>query len=239
MVNEVFDAAPLLEQLAVSLVDARLSDAEKRELAAAVREASPPEDGLRQLRNRAFAMARAQAAKGDVNPQDLLQWLEGVMRSLDVGRAPVGALRQSASFSPGLDCLNTIQAHLRGARQSVDLCVFTISDDRITEEILRAHQRGVILRLLTDNEKEHDIGSDIARLRNSGIPTVVDRSRAHMHHKFAIIDGMWLLNGSYNWTRSASDANEENIMVSNDPRLVAQFQGQFDQLWRGLKSVDQ
>jgi mitochondrial cardiolipin hydrolase len=227
-----FDPAPLLDQLARTLEDARLSDDEKRAIVAAVRDATPPEDGLRQLRNRAFTMARAKTA--DAAQLELLQWLEGVVRSLDAARAPAGEPRQSACFSPGDDCLSTIRSHLRDARRSVDLCVFTISDDRITAEILAAHARGVRLRLLTDNEKEHDAGSDIARLRGAGIATVVDRTAAHMHHKFAIIDGARLLNGSYNWTRSASDVNEENLVVSHDPRLVAAFQRQFDRLWDRL-----
>jgi hypothetical protein len=47
-------------------------------------------------------------------------------------------------------------------------------------------------------------------------------------------DGSRLLNGSYNWTRSASEVNEENLVVSSDPRLVAAFQGQFDRLWERL-----
>jgi mitochondrial cardiolipin hydrolase len=232
MTTTPFDPAPLLEQLAHTLEDARLSDDEKRTLVAAVREASPPEDGLRQLRNRAFAMARAKTA--DAAQLDLLQWLEGVVRALDTVRAPAGEPRQSACFSPGDDCLSTIRSHLRDARRSVDLCVFTISDDRITAEILAAHARGVRLRLLTDNEKEHDAGSDIARLRDAGVATVVDRTAAHMHHKFAIIDGVRLLNGSYNWTRSASEVNEENLVVSSDPQLVAAFKGQFDRLWQRL-----
>lgn len=233
MTASAFDPDLLLAQLARTLDDARLDDAEKRDLVAALREASPREDGLRQLRNRAFALARAKAA--GVPPQlDMLHWLEGVMRALDVGRAPTGALRQTACFSPGTECLDTIRSHLREARRGIDLAVFTISDDRISAEILAAHARGVPVRLLTDNEKEHDTGSDVTRLRAAGIATVVDRTRAHMHHKFAIVDGAWLLNGSYNWTRSASDVNEENLVVSNDLRLVAVFQAQFDALWRAL-----
>ena len=226
------DLAAILAQLDASLDDARLSDEEKRSLVSALRDASPPEEGLRQLRNRAFDLARARLAEGEALA--LLKWLEGVMRALDVGRAPVGAIRTEAFFSPGNDCLQIIQRFVRGARRSLDLCVFTISDDRISADILAAHGRGVPVRLLTDNEKEHDAGSDIGRLRASGIPTVVDRTSAHMHHKFAIVDGTTLLNGSYNWTRSACEFNEENLVVSNDPALVGRFQSQFDGLWARL-----
>lgn len=52
-----------------------------------------------------------------------------------------------------------------------------------------------------------------------------------MHHKFAIFDGEILVNGSYNWTRSANDFNAENILVTGDPDLVAAFQREFDALW--------
>ncbi len=52
-----------------------------------------------------------------------------------------------------------------------------------------------------------------------------------MHHKFALFDGRTLLNGSYNWTRSAFTQNEENVVVGSDERLVAVFQEQFDKMW--------
>ena len=131
-------------------------------------------------------------------------------------------------------CLATIIQHLRNARHSVDVCVFTLSDDRIASEVLAAHARGVALRFITDNDKETDSGSDVTRLRAAGVPIAVDRTDAHMHHKFAIFDGRWLLNGSYNWTRSASALNEENLVTTNDTTLLRQFQGAFDKLWAKL-----
>ena len=226
----------LLARLGDTLADDRLSDNEKRGLVQALREASPPEEGLRQLRNRAFDLVRDRLAAGsDADPLGLLRWLEGVGRALDVGRSSEGGKpHASASFSPGPACLQAIQGQLRAARRRVDICVFTLSDDRITDEVLAAHQRGVAVRILTDNDKEFDAGSDIAALRAAGVPVAVDRTDAHMHHKFAIVDGAWLLNGSYNWTRSACFHNEENVVLCNDPGLVRQFQAQFDALWSRL-----
>lgn len=227
----------LLTQIEESIADERLSDDEKRDLAQALREASPPEEGLRQLRNRAFALVRERlaASPSAEDMAGLLKWLEGVVRSLDVGRAPQGTAVASAHFSPGMACLQAIVDRLRAARRQADLCVFTLSDDRITAEVLAAQARGVAVRIVTDNDKEFDAGSDISRLREAGIPVAVDRTDAHMHHKFALFDGTWLLNGSYNWTRSAAQVNEENLVVLNDPGLVRQFQAQFDTLWTRLR----
>ena len=64
-----------------------------------------------------------------------------------------------------------------------------------------------------------------------GIPTKSDNSKAHMHHKFAVLDGTLLINGSFNWTRQASLENRENMMISNDKVFVDQFVAAFEGMW--------
>ncbi len=139
-----------------------------------------------------------------------------------------------AFFSPGPDCLGHIVERFRNARHSVDVCVFTITDDRIAGTMLETHRRGVRVRIVTDNDKAGDLGSDIERLEAAGIATKIDRTPYHMHHKFAIFDGTRLVNGSYNWTRGAAEQNAENLIDTGDAELVAAFQRQFDTLWAKL-----
>jgi mitochondrial cardiolipin hydrolase len=100
----------------------------------------------------------------------------------------------------------------------------------------RAHRRGVNLRVITDNDKLFDEGSDIERLSSAGIPVRVDNTEYHMHHKFAIFDGTLLLNGSYNWTRSAALYNEENYILTGDQRLIRFFAELFNTLWEKFGS---
>jgi phosphatidylserine/phosphatidylglycerophosphate/cardiolipin synthase-like enzyme len=222
-----------INRLEASFVDQRLSEEERRGLTEVLREVRPLEENLRHVRKLAFAIARQHLGE-DAAVQEILRWLEGVMRALDSARPAPASASHAVFFSPGQDCLNAILQRLRQAARQIDICVFTISDDRISDEIHAAHRRGVRIRLITDNEKEDDVGSDIAALRQSGIPVRVDRSTAHMHHKFALLDQSYLLNGSYNWTRSAAHSNEENLVVSKDAALVAAFSTQFEQLWSAL-----
>jgi mitochondrial cardiolipin hydrolase len=109
--------------------------------------------------------------------------------------------------------------------------VFTIADDRLSDELAAAHKRGVTVRIISDNDKRFDDGSDIARLAHAGIEVRLDDSPFHMHHKFAMFDGKTVANGSFNWTRTASTSNHENLVVSRDAYLVRCFGGQFDQMW--------
>ena len=113
----------------------------------------------------------------------------------------------------------------------MDICVYTISDDQLSEEVLACHQRGIAVRVITDNEKQFDEGSDIQWLRDKGVPLSIDAGPFHMHRKFALFDGRLLLNGSFNWTRSATTSNEENLLVIDHPQLVAAYGREFDALW--------
>ncbi|MFT3735976.1 MAG: phospholipase D-like domain-containing protein [Rhodocyclaceae bacterium] len=222
-----------LSLLEASIADDRLSDEERRTLTALLAEALPPDECLRRARNRAFDIVQTRLDAG-ADAGAMLRWLEGVMRAIDAAREPVAAVRNEVFFSPGDECLQTIVSQLRLARQSVDVCVFTISDDRISDELLNAYRRGVSLRIITDDDKAMDEGSDVSRLRDAGIPLLTDQSPAHMHHKFAIIDRRVLLNGSYNWTRSAARHNEENLVLSADSGLLEAFGKHFSALWTRL-----
>ena len=59
----------------------------------------------------------------------------------------------------------------------------------------------------------------------------------HMHHKFAVFDGKIVVSGSYNWTRSAAEDNEENIVVTNEQKIVQSFHEQFGRLWTQMQPI--
>ncbi|MEI8254507.1 MAG: phospholipase D-like domain-containing protein [Deltaproteobacteria bacterium] len=137
-----------------------------------------------------------------------------------------------AHFSPGETCLQAIRSQFARAKKTADVCVFTITDDRIAASVLDAHRRGVKVRVITDNDKANDEGSDVARIARAGVAVRQDQSEYHMHHKFAVFDGRIMLTGSYNWTRGAANFNEENLVVTDEPGLVEAFTGEFESLWK-------
>lgn len=213
-----------------TLVDERVSASEKKAFAEWLTRNAADENDRAFIRHRAFAIAGEKT-----NNQGLLDWLEDIVKmTLRENREPVAAasaIQSAAFFSPSEDCMREIIKQFDQARVEVDVCVFTITDDRITSAIERAHRRGIPVRVVTDNDKSHDLGSDIERLLQNGVKCVMDLSPAHMHHKFAIVDRKRLMSGSFNWTRSATMENEENLIVTDDSHLVAEFTRRFEMLW--------
>jgi len=216
-----------------TLADFRLSRGEKRILGTILDELGADRRELEVLRSRAFEIAREELA----DPQSLavVDWLEEIVKVFQP-KEPGGEVRAEAYFAPGDDCPRAIVNLLGRARRSIDICVFTITDDRIAEAIVEAHRRDVAVRIIADDDKAEDRGSDIDRLGRLGIPVRVDRTENHMHHKFAVFDRTTTLTGSYNWTRSAARYNEENFIVTDDARLTKAFSERFERLWRELGS---
>jgi len=218
--------------LAATLEDHRLSRGEKHAIEELLSADDVTPERLAYIRHRAFALAREQMPT-HVAAQ-VLEWLEGVNKLL-LPKPPKETSRAEVFFSPGPGCLDAISRNLRDANESVDICVFTITDDRLARAILEAHARGVKLRVVTDEDKAYDRGSDVFELASKGVEVRVDESEHHMHHKFALFDGNTVVTGSYNWTRSASTHNAENVLVTDDERLVKPYRRVFDDMWAKLK----
>ncbi len=229
MANEQLDLI-----LRKTLEDFKVSRGEKRILKNLLREFDPDSRQQALIRHRIFEIAREEMLGPQA--QGVIDWLEDMVKILDADSAQTGNEPQEHEifFSPGDSCVRAIARLLERARQSVDICVFTITDDRITDAILDARNR-LAVRIISDNDKAEDRGSDIERLARAGITVLVDDSEHHMHHKFAIFDKRTTLTGSYNWTRSAAQHNQENILVTHDTKIARTFQQEFDRLWQELQ----
>jgi mitochondrial cardiolipin hydrolase len=218
-----------------TIADRQLSGGERSAFAEWMRANVNTDQERGLVRHEVFEVAKS--ASVSLDTAQLLDWLEETMKVVAPLTTPVIQSSHAPAevfFSPGLACLQQLVHRFSTVRRTADICVFTITDDRITRTILEAHRRGVKLRIITDNDKAFDPGSDTQRLKEAGIPVKIDGTPEHMHHKFAIFDDARLINGSYNWTRSAAELNAENIIDTGDPVLLKAFADEFERLWTVL-----
>ena len=218
----------IIAYLKESITDGYFSRKEKKSLKVLIRNAAITSDQLNQLSGKIHAIAKETI--NDQNYGFIIEWMEQANRALWQA-----AKNQSiAHFSPGDQCRNTIIRCINSAREDLDICVFTISDNRISDALIEAYDNGIKIRIITDNDKAFDRGSDIAQFARHGLSVKVDNTSNHMHHKFMLSDRLTLLTGSYNWTRSAADYNHENILVTNEALVVSAYQKEFSILWKKM-----
>jgi cardiolipin hydrolase len=221
------------EILTKTIQDGTISRGERQALRAVFRELRPDSRLRARCRDTAFRLARERLGRRSDATMEWLLEVTKVLHARETRDVPKPVSRTRAFFSPGKTCVTAIEAFVSRARKQLDICVFTITDDRLARAVLAAEKRGIAVRIITDNDKAGDRGSDARRLEASGIPLKTDQTSDHMHHKFAVADRKRLLTGSYNWTRGAH-RNLENIIVSADETLAKRFQREFNRLWSKL-----
>lgn len=215
----------IVSYLQESIADEVLSKTEKRTLKDLVARYQPDDHQLNVLRSKIYDMAHAR-----INAQNqsfIIDWI----RQANSALLPAPPDSADVFFSPGEACREVITSQIDSAVRQLHICVFTISDDMITERLLAAHRKGVHIKIITDNDKSLDEGSDIEELAKAGLAVRTDTTPNHMHHKFMISDQRSLITGSYNWTRSAARYNHENILLTREPGPVKSFEQQFQKLW--------
>lgn len=218
----------IIEFLKSSFKTKEFYSRDKQVLKKLIKAKKPSNHELNVLRSQFFELAQNDSS--DAETIRLVTWLEEINKCL----LPVkdkNEVENRCYFSPGDDCENAIVSCIRNAKHSIKICVFTISENVITNEIIAAKKRGVSVTIITDNDKLNDKGSDIRWLADEGVRIRIDESSSHMHHKFCIVDREILLTGSYNWTKSAADRNQENLLVTEDPKMVKAYLKEFEKLW--------
>jgi phosphatidylserine/phosphatidylglycerophosphate/cardiolipin synthase-like enzyme len=68
----------------------------------------------------------------------------------------------------------------------------------------------------------------IAKLEQAGIPVQVSAQSRLLHHKFTVVDGRWVITGSFNWTISGENQNRENLLILDCPDLARSFAAEWD-----------
>jgi phosphatidylserine/phosphatidylglycerophosphate/cardiolipin synthase-like enzyme len=233
-VSEYIKIETLLVQ---SIADFRLSQDEQYSFRNLLESLANKDELLAYARNKAFDVYRKQGLSDTDSFYAGLKWLEKIIKTIDSVRSVISASEPKAYFSPGDSCAKQIIHCIQSAKEFIDICVFTISDNKISDAILAAFENGVKIRIISDNCKAEDQGSDVYELARKGVPVRLDKSPYHMHHKFAIFDQSTLINGSFNWTRSASTVNEENITVLYDANLISDFSENFESLWDAAEAI--
>jgi len=133
------------------------------------------------------------------------------------------------------------------AQTSLDIAMYSFSDEGIFDALEAAVQRGVTVRFVfeTASEDRKLSGSALdnsrsARLENMGID--VRWVNKIMHHKFAIVDGprtslsqaqdALLITGSGNWSYGAATKYDENtLFLRGAEEVTLRMQREFNHMW--------
>jgi mitochondrial cardiolipin hydrolase len=181
----------------------------------------------------------AAESKLDDSQKALLKNVESLVSTLQTSCLQPKPRVRDTLFFPNPASETKLISYLDQAKTEMLVCVFTITNNNLRDAVLRAHQRGVSVRVISDDECMKQQGSDVQYLRDFGIPTETDTNpEAHMHNKFVVIDKAVIVTGSFNWTVAAVNSNQENLVVLHEPEICSAYIEYFDGLWKNFRPVE-
>ncbi len=125
---------------------------------------------------------------------------------------------------------NEIIEFIDGAEESLDIEVYLFTSYDVHDAVVRAHDRGVKIRILLEAEPMNNANDEMyIRLAGEGI-SVKYYGGKRMHSKFIIRDGKEVLVGSHNFSYSALNKNREaSVIISGS--AVKEFIDVFEEDW--------
>lgn len=142
---------------------------------------------------------------------------------------------QDESRFIGAPIEDALVAAIDAAQQRIDVAVFEMTSQPVTDALLRAHERGVQIRVVTDGD--HGLerpDTTLDQLDAVGIPIVSDGSRgAYMHNKFFVIDRLYIWTGSTNITTNGFYNNNNNALLIRSSQLARNYEDEFEELFAG------
>ena len=115
------------------------------------------------------------------------------------------------------------------ARLSVDVAIYSLSLNSIRDALLRAHDRGVQVRMVMESDNLDR--SDPQKLKDAGIPILGDRREGLMHDKFVVIDNAEVWMGSMNFTNSGGYTDNNNLMRIRSVKMAENYTKEFEEMF--------
>ncbi len=151
-------------------------------------------------------------------------------------RLTIGGATVESYFAPEDKVADKLIARLKMAQRSIDFMAFSFTHDAMGEAIRARAKAGVKVRGVFETTGSETQYSEYGRMREAKLDVLQDGNPYLMHHKVFIIDGKTVITGSFNFSKSADEDNDENLLIIDSAELAAQFTTEFERVYALAKN---
>jgi phosphatidylserine/phosphatidylglycerophosphate/cardiolipin synthase-like enzyme len=135
-------------------------------------------------------------------------------------------------FSPDDHVQAALLDLLNNAKSSIYFLAYSFTADPLSKAIQQRAKAGLTVAGVMDADQVRtNIGTEYDAFRMAGLDVRLDDEPGLMHHKVLIIDAQTVVMGSYNFTASAENNNDENLIVIVSPEIAAQYMQEFRRVY--------
>jgi phosphatidylserine/phosphatidylglycerophosphate/cardiolipin synthase-like enzyme len=142
---------------------------------------------------------------------------------------------RSSELVSGKPALPMVLGFIEGAKASLDIMMYHLTDYEALEALRAAAGRGVQVRIILDPSQRRNVKSaqslSRANLEIRWMDTDGTKGQL-MHSKAACSDGRKLLLGSANWTHTGLKVSHETVVLLKQPLVARDFCRAFERDWK-------
>jgi len=135
-------------------------------------------------------------------------------------------------FSPDDGVLNALAPLLSSAEESIYFLAYSFTSNQLGDIVREKAQAGLTVQSVMESEQvASNQGTEYDPFKQAGLMVRLDGNEGLMHHKVFVIDGKIVAFGSYNFSQSAEEKNDENLIIVYSEPIAQQFIQEFMRVW--------
>lgn len=137
-------------------------------------------------------------------------------------------------FSPKDKGISAIIPLVDSSQKYIYIPAFLITHKQLAQSLINASDRGVSVKIILDATNTHTSSSKMKLFRQHGIQVKTENFAGKLHSKSIIIDDLYTIIGSMNFSRSGEGANDENLLIIKNPEIAKFYKTFFQYLWKRI-----
>jgi phosphatidylserine/phosphatidylglycerophosphate/cardiolipin synthase-like enzyme len=117
------------------------------------------------------------------------------------------------------------------AQSSIRFLAFSFTDYPLANAMIARAQNGVSVAGVYEKVGSDTEASEFDTLYCGGVAVRRDGNSGFMHDKVIVVDGRYVITGSMNYSTSAEESNDENVVILDNPEIAGLFLQDFERVW--------
>jgi phosphatidylserine/phosphatidylglycerophosphate/cardiolipin synthase-like enzyme len=141
-------------------------------------------------------------------------------------------------FAPEDKVMNYLVLLVKSAKKDIAIMAFSFTHDKLGEAVMGRAKAGVDVNVIFETSGSKTRYSELTSLYCARVPVRQDGNPGTFHHKVIVIDDEIVVTGSLNFSASADEDNDENVVVVTNRAIAALYLQEFERRWVEAREPD-
>jgi phosphatidylserine/phosphatidylglycerophosphate/cardiolipin synthase-like enzyme len=134
-------------------------------------------------------------------------------------------------FSPEDKVMGRIIPVITSAQTSIRFLAFSFTDESLAQAMLDRAATGVNVAGVFEKVGSETQSSELRTFYCAKIPVRQDGNPKFLHDKLIIVDNRYVITGSFNFSSNATENNDENVIILDNPTIANLYIQEFERIW--------